>query len=125
MRSVFDEEYPLFTIILYHAISIGLSTVEEDRAAFEALNESEFSELGFNLSMCQSSRESTTSGTLPPCALPKPQGVVRMALRDTLVKGWLSAAQGAADHCPVMPALSQRAHAVLKLALILTWDVIA
>jgi hypothetical protein len=102
-----------------------LSTPEEDLAAFQALNESEFSELGFNLSMCQSSRDSSTSGTLPPCALPKPLGVVRMALRDTLVKGWLSAVQGADDRCPAIPALSERAHAVLKLALIITWDVIA
>lgn len=75
--------------------------------------------------MCQSSHDSTTSGTLSPCALPKPLRVVRMALRDTLVKGWLSAAQGIDDHCPVIPATSRRAHAVLKLALILTWDVIA
>jgi hypothetical protein len=120
-----DDEYLPFTTILHLVFATGLSTLEEDRAAFQALNESEFSELGFNLSMCQSSRDSTTSGTLPPCALPKPQGVVRMALRDTLVKGWLSAVQGVDDHCPVVPALSERAHAVLKLALILTWNVIA
>lgn len=120
----FEEHLPV-TVSLHLAISTGSDAPEEDQAAFESLNESELSELGFNLSMCQSGRESTTSGTLPPCALPKSQGVIRMALRDTLVKGWLSAAQGVDDHCPVMPALSGRAHAVLKLALILTWDVIA
>ena len=87
--------------------------------------QSEFSELGFNLAMCQSTKESSTSGTSAPCAVPTSVGLVRLALRDTLVKGWLSAAQGLEDEHPVQPVLTQRAYAVLKLALILTWDVVA
>lgn len=54
------------------------------------MSDSELSELGFNLSMNQSIRSSTTSGTLPPCVVPPALGVVRLALRDTLVKGWLT-----------------------------------
>ena len=92
---------------------------------FDELSESEVSELGFNLSMSQSGRESTTSGTKPPCPLSADLGIVRLALRDTLVRGWLSAVQGLEDEHPPQPDLRDRAYAVLKLALILTWDVIA
>ena len=92
---------------------------------FKELIGSEYSELGFNLSMCQSSKESTTTGTLSPCALPRNLGVVRLALRDTLVNGWLGAAQGLSDNYPVQLELRERAYAMLKLALIMTWDVVA
>lgn len=92
---------------------------------FKELIDSEFSELGFNLSMCQSSKESTTTGTLSPCALPYDLGIVRMALRETLVNGWLGAAQGLSDNHPPQPELRNRAYAMLKLALIMTWDVVA
>lgn len=110
---------------IYHILCIGLGSLEADLEMFRELSQSEHCELGFNLSMCQSSKESTTSGTLSPCVLPSPLGVVRLALRDTLVKGWLCAAKGLSDEHPVQPALRDRAYAVLKLALIMTWDVVA
>jgi hypothetical protein len=65
--------------------------------------------------------------------------LVRLALRHTLVRGWLTAAQGLADAPPpglvangqdvdadtAKEAARADMYALLKLALILTWDVVA
>lgn len=128
-------------------------TLEEDQATFEDLAEKELGELGFNLAMCQSSQESSTTGTKPPTAMPSPElSLIRMLLRDTLVRGWLegvqevggvggAAAGGDADtHTSVGMGTSDdgffgtgsaelftstAVYALLKLALIMSWDVIA
>jgi hypothetical protein len=106
---------------------------------FEESSEDEFSQLGFNLAASQASAASTSTGTQAPVEVPRPLGVVRLALRHTLVKGWLTAAQGLPDAPPPGEAANGQdadadtakaaaradMYALLKLALILTWDVVA
>jgi hypothetical protein len=64
---------------------------EDNESMFNKLAEQEMSELGFNLSMVQGreGRESSSTGTKIPIELDPLSGIVRLALRDTLVKGWL------------------------------------
>jgi hypothetical protein len=51
--------------------------------------------------------------------------ILKWALRDTMVLGFVSGFEGAEDIHPPLPELSTAAHALIKLALILTAHAIA
>jgi hypothetical protein len=102
-----------------------LPSREENLHQFDMLSEQELSELGFNLAMCQASKPSTSTGTKPPVEISAGIGLVRLALRDTIVRGWLSAVRKSDDEHPYDPSVTAPVYALLKLALILTWDIVA
>lgn len=99
---------------------------EDNGKKFEQMAEQELSELVFNLAMTQSNRESSNTGTKPPVAVCSELGLARLALRDTLVKGWLTAVNGQSDEASSRDFAEKEAvFAILRLALILTANVIA
>ena len=95
---------------------------EGDREIFEQYLAQEFQELGRSLAM---SADST--GVKPAVALADPSlAALRLGLRDTLVRGWLSAAQGLPDDfAPATAEKHEAAYDLLTLAAIMSADVIA
>jgi hypothetical protein len=81
----------------------------------------EFQELGRSLAM---SADST--GVQKPFELSAQMRPLRLALRDTLVRGWLTAIGGEGQGPAPLGAAEYRAvYELLALAIVMTWDVIA
>lgn len=107
----------------------GLSA-EENLNEFDRMREFEMNEFGFNLSICQSNAPSTTSGVKSPAPVPSELSLTRLALRDTITRAWLTSIKGKGgnylqDPHPPRPELREACQCLLKLALVLTSDVIA
>jgi hypothetical protein len=82
--------------------------------------EQEFQELGRSLAMSADSTGVRSAYPVPQALRP-----LRLGLRDTLVRGWLDGAAGRADRMPLLVSDAEAVYALLKLAIIMTHDVIA
>jgi len=77
------------------------------------------------LKMALAGDENLSSGMTGVARLDSDFTILKWALRDTMVLGFTSGFEGADDIHPPLPELSAAAHALIKLALILTAHVIA